>query len=271
MLKRKGNTKVAVLGVAGIVSLGIFAYMQLTTTTVYVAKESIMSGTQITEELLSSGAIIAKSVPKSLTNSATVKNFSQISGNFTKYPIGAGQMVYSYDIAGESDVKNNQILREQNLEALTLNVDDVMGGSDALSINDRVNIYGIETIDLEVFSSEERIEIGRLPDDIKEMFIRATGYTESDTVKVGEYKVSKLIAQNVPVAEVIKDTETNKVTHFTMGVTNEISKDLFLSLEVGKIGVNILPYSEDNYKIKGADGTIESLQFVGKSSAVIKD
>lgn len=270
MLKRRGNTKLIIIGIAAAVSLGIFAYLQMTTTTVYMAKTAINSGTQITQDLLSSGTIVAKSVPKSLVNSASIKNFDDINEKFVKFPIGPDQLIYSYDMAGESDVKNNSILREQNLEALTINADEILGGCEALANNDRVNIYAIETIKLSTFTEADMITIGELPDNLKNIFMEATGKSEGEQIAVGDYKVSRCVAQNVPVVEVNKDNETNKIVSFTVGVTNSISQNIYLSMETGSLGVNILPYSENTYKVKEGSGTVESLQYLG-SSEVIKD
>lgn len=274
MLKRNGNnnSRLIMLGLAGAVGLGVFGYLQLTTTTVYVAKQPIMSGTQITEELLSSGALVAESVPRSLTNESTIKEFSDISGNFTKFPIGPGQILYSYDVANESDVKNNPILREQNLEAQTLKIDEVLGASNGLNIGDRVNIYGVEEVDLGVFSTEEdgTIEIGKLPEHLQENFMQGFSLKKDDEVKIGKYKVTKLIGQNVPVVEVLKDYETKTSTEFTIGVTNKIASNILLTQKDGKVAVNVLPYSETEYKVKDDSVSVQSINYMGKSD-VIKD
>lgn len=268
MRKRRGSSKMIVIGVAAGVAIAIFGYLQLSTTTVYQATTAIPSGTEITQDMLSSGTIVAKSVPNSLANSASIKDFSDIEGGFVKYPIGPDQIIYSYDMAGESDVKNNKILREQNLEALTINADEVLGGVEAIANNDRTNIYAISTVKLSIYTDADTITLGELPDELKETFMKATGKSEEDSIAVGDYKISKLIAQNVPIVEVNKDNESNKVVSFTIGVTDEISQNIYLSMETGNLGINILPYSEKNYKVKSGTGAIESIQYLGESEVI---
>lgn len=270
MIKRRGNTKLVIVGIAGAVSLAIFSFLQMTTTTVYQATTAISSGTEITQDLLSTGTIVAKSVPKSLVNSATIKDFSDIEGKFVKFPIGPDQLIYSYDMAGESDVKNNSILRSQNLEALTLNADEMLGGVEAIANNDRVNLYAISKIDLSKFTQADMTTLGELPETIKKMFMSALDKDESYEIAVGEYQISKLIGQNIPVVEVSKEQESNKVVSFTVGVNHTLSEEIYLSMSTGHLGVNILPYNENSYKVKEEVGSVENIQYLGKSE-VVKD
>lgn len=270
MISKRGNAKIATLLIAGAVSLGIFGYMQLTTTTVYVCDGVITAGTQITEDLLSDGTIIAKSVPKSLTNEGSIKNFNDVKGEFAKYPIGPGKMLFSYDIAGETDIRNNPIIRNQNLEALTLKIDSVIGASDALRANDRVNVYTIQEVDLSKYTEDSFVEVGKLPDNIKELFITLGDFSETDKVATGEYQYSKLLAQNIPVIDVVADLESSVSTDFVIGVTADMTESILLAMKTGSIGMNILPYSENGYKIKESKGSIQYIQ-VAKESEIIKD
>lgn len=266
--KFKDNSKMVIIGVAGIVALGVFAYMQLSTTNVYVATDAIMSNTQITEDMLSSGLIKAKSVPRSLTNEASIKNFADISGQFLKFPLGPGKQIFTYDFARESDMRNNKILREQNLEALSLYSDSVVNSVGSISINDRVNLYSVEEIDLSAFSEEQMILVSDLPTDVQKIFIEAGGLTTESKIGVNKYKYSKLIAQNIPVVEVVKDIDTSDVNQFVLGVTPNISENIYLAVENGKLGINILPYNEKEYKVKDSKGTLQNLQVVGESTSI---
>lgn len=262
----KDNTKMVIIGVAGVVALGVFGYMQLSTTTVYVATQPIMSNTQITEDMLGSGIIKAKSVPRSLTNEASIKNFSEISGQFLKFPLGPGKQIFTYDFAGESDLRNNKVLREQNLEALSLFSDSVINSVGTLSINDRVNIYSIEEIDLSTFSEDQMILVSDLPEDIQKIFVEAGGLKTDSKISVNKYKYSKMIGQNIPVVELTKDVDTGDVNQFVLGVTPNMSENIYLALEEGRLGLNILPYSEKEYKVKDSKGTLQNLQVVGGST-----
>lgn len=264
----KDNTKLVIIGVGALVALGVFGYLQLSTTTVYVATDSIMSNTQITEDMLSSGLIKPKSVPRSLANEASIKNFSDISGQFLKFPLGPGKMIFTYDFAGDSDMRNNKILREQNLEALSLHADSVVNSVASLSINDKVNLYSVEEVDLSAFSEESMIEVSALPEDIQKIFIEAGGLTPQSKIAVSKYKYSKMIAQNIPVVELSKDTDTGSVNEFVLGVTPEISENIYLAIDNGALGLNILPYSEKEYKVKNSKGSLQNLQIVGASSSI---
>lgn len=262
----KDNTKMVIIGVAGVVALGVFGYMQLSTTTVYVATQAIMSNTQITEDMLGSGIIKAKSVPRSLTNESSIKNFSEISGQFLKFPLGPGKQIFTYDFAGETDMRNNTILREQNLEALSLHSDSVINSVESLSLNDRINIYSIEEIDLSTFTEEQMILVSDLPEDVQKIFIEAGGLKPESKIGVSNYKYSKMIAQNVPIVEVTKNVDTGEVNQFVLGVTPSISENIYLVMDEGKLSFNILPYSEKEYKIKDTKGTLQNLQMVSSSS-----
>lgn len=272
MLNRKGNGKAFVVIVASVVSIGIFVVSQLTNTTAYVATKAIPSGTKITDEYLQDGSIVAKSIPKSLTNEYTIKKFEDISGQFLKYPVGPGKTIFSFDFAGESDLRNNALLRENNLEGLTLNVADVIGGSSNITLNDRLNIYTTDKIDLSKFvdSGNQTVLLSDLPEDIKNIFVEIGGFEESDEITVGEYRYTKLLAQNVPVVEIKKD-ENDNVVSFTMGVTTTMAENIFLSYQTGTLAMNILPYNEDGYKQKESKGTLEFLQYGENNKEVIKD
>lgn len=240
--------------------------MQLSTTTVYVATQAIMSNTQITEDMLGSGIIKAKSVPRSLANESSIKNFSEISGQFLKFPLGPGKQIFTYDFAGESDMRNNSILREQNLEALSLFADSVINSVGSVSINDKVNLYSIEEIDLSTFSEEQMILVSDLPEDVQKIFIEAGGLKPESKIGVNKYKYSKMIAQNIPVVEVTKNVDTGEVNQFVLGVTPSISENVYLAIDEGKLSFNILPYSEKEYKIKDSKGTLQNLQIVGEKN-----
>lgn len=274
MIKRKGNAKLLVFLVAGGVAISIFAYMQLTTTTVYVATDTLQSGTKITDDMVNKGQIVAKSVPKSLTNAASIKNFKDISGSFVKFPIGPGSMVFSYDFAKDSDLRNNEILRNQNLEALTLPVNKVAGASNALTINDKLNIYTTETISLGKLSKNQTMLISELPTDLKAIFVDAGGFKDTDSIVVGDYKYAKLLAQNVPVVDLVRDTESkNKdITNFIIGVNNTIASNIHLTLDTGGgVGIDILPYNENSYKTKDAKGSLQYVQYGSKNNETIQD
>ena len=264
--KSKDGLKVVVFVVAAAVSIGVLAIQTLSSTSVYVATSNISSGKPITESMLSDGTIKKVSVPRALANASTIKNFEDIKGKFLKYPLGEGKMIFKYDFSSDSDMRNNEVLIKNNLEALSLNASSITNSVNSISNGDNINLYTVETIDLKTFSKESMIEVSKLPADIQKIFKEAGNLTDTDQINVGTYKYSKLVAQNLPVVEVKKDADTQKVTQFTIGVTPKQSEEAYLAIESGKVGVNILPYSEKTYKEKDSTGSLQNLQFVGAST-----
>lgn len=267
MAKAKDGLRVIVFIVAGVVALGVFSFMSLSSTGVYMATTVLQPGTKITEEMLNDGTIKKVSEPRSLINEDTITNFEDINNKYIKYPVGPGKVIFGYDFAAENDIRTNKTLQSQNLEALSLNADSIVNSVSNLNTEDKVNIYTVEQIDLKTFTNEGMIEIAKLPADIQTIFKEAGNLEESDQVSVGTYKYSKLIAQNIPVVSISKNSETNKVTTFTLGVDPDIAEDTYLAIESGKVGINILPYTDKSYKEKVSTGTLQNLQFVGTTSA----
>lgn len=264
--KSKDGLRVVVFIVAAAVSVGVLAIQTLSSTSVYVTTTNISSSTQITESMLSDGTIKKVSVPRSLANASTIKNFEDINGKFIKFPLGEGKMIFKYDFSSDSDMRNNEKLIKNNLEALSLNASSISNAVNSISEGDNINLYTVETIDLKTFSKEAMIEVSKLPADVQKVFKEAGNLTDTDQINVGTYKYSRLVNQNLPVVEVKKDKDTQKVTQFTIGVTPEQSEEAYLAIEGGKVGVNILPYSEKTYKEKESKGSIQNLQFVGANA-----
>ena len=201
-----------------------------------------------------------------LANASSIKNFEDIKGKFLKYPLGPGKAIFKYDFASDTDMRNNETLIKNNLEALSINTASISNSVAGISTGDNINLYSVETIDLKVFTKESMIEISKLPADIQKIFKDAGNLKDADQINVGTYKYSKLIAQNLPVVDVKKDKETQKATSFTIGVTPKQSEETYLAMDGGKLGVNILPYSEKAYKEKTSTGELQNLQFMGDTS-----
>lgn len=261
---KKGSPIGMMFMVGAAVGVMAFIGLQFTTKTVYVATTNLDSGTKITEDLISSGAIKAKSVPKSLTNNATIDDFREIENGFIKYPLAAGQVLNMLNLAQEGDIRNHPEIKANNLEALTLSDAGFIGGLPAnINKEDKVNLYNVQEVEIEQLTGSSSVRVGELPTYLSEMF-KKIGKEDTDMVS-GTYRFSKLIAQNVPVVDVIKD-ESLVVTNITLGVTPNIAEAISLGIETGGVTASILPYSDKEYEIKESDGAITNFQMIDKTN-----
>ena len=145
---KRGNSVIIVVIIAAVVALGLFAYLQLNTTTAFVVQNAVIqSGTKITQDMLTDGTIVMKEIPKSLSNDYIITDFDEINGMYVKDSIKPGKIIFSYDIAKSGDLRNNDILTTYDLEAVTLNADQMTGLSDVANKGDKVNVYGTYTYD----------------------------------------------------------------------------------------------------------------------------
>ena len=65
-------------------AIGLFVYLNLNTTTAFIAEGVIQSGTKITQDMLTDGTIVMKEIPKSLANEYLITDFDEINGMYVK-------------------------------------------------------------------------------------------------------------------------------------------------------------------------------------------
>lgn len=257
-LNKKGNSIIIVVIVAAVVSLGLFAYLQLNTTTAFVVQNSIVqSGTKITKDMLTNGTIAMKEIPKSLSNDYIITDFAEIEGMYVRDAIKPGKIIFSYDIAKSGDLRNNEILTTYDLEAVTVTAEQMRGLSDVTNKGDKVNVYGTYTYDLTEIQDAAGgagVTVSALLPEMQSVFL-ANGYTKESVITSKEVVVTKLLLQNVPVVDVQKD-EYETITKVTLGVEPEHAEAIYLTLQTGNIGLTVLPYHDGDYVEKETKGSV---------------
>lgn len=243
-------------------ALVVFVAFQLSTTTVYVAESNhIRAGEKITETMLQDGTIKAKQVSKSMVNEMTITNFEEIKDKYVKYPIGQGQVIFAYDIAGQNDYKNDPTLIEEKLQAVTLNIDDVLGLPSNIQKGDRINLFTAYKIELGSYGfTEETVKVEELPENLKILF-EQNGYNGELSTQ-NAFNIAQVIAQYVPVVDTIIDSETGKITQVVVGLNTNNAEQTYLSLSgQGKVAASVLPYSDGEYVEEDAKSAITNFQF----------
>lgn len=273
-LNRKGNSVIIVVVIAAVVALGLFAYLSFNTTTAFVVENSVIqAGTKITKDMLTDGTIVMKEVPKSLANDYIITDFDEINGMYVKDVLKPGKIIFSYDIAKSGDLRSNEILTTYNLEAVTLTSEQIMGLSDVVNKNDKVNVYGTYNYDFKNLKDTfggQGFPVSALVPEVQKVFI-ANGYKATDIITADEVTITKLLLQNVPIVDVKKDEENNdSIEKVTIGVEPEHAEAIYLTLQTtGKVGLTVLPYADGNYVEKNTKGSITTLEL--KNSGVIND
>jgi hypothetical protein len=258
---------VITLIIAVVAAVGVFAYMQLNTTMAYVSRAYITPGTQITTDMLNDGTIELVQVTKSMTNEYLISDFNQIEGRYAKYNINPGHPIYAYDIAKSSDLRTNETLVSQNLEAITIPMENAYGITPDVQVGDHINMYGIYEYEIKSITDSSTttedgspILVSQLPQTIQEIFL-ANGYTKDQNVSSDAIRMSKLQIQNVPVVAVNtnKDAENPEVVSISVGLNSHDAELIFLAKKTGNdVGMTLLPYSKDGYEEKTTTGVIES-------------
>lgn len=267
-LNKKGNSIIIVVIVALVVSLGVFAFLQFNTSPAFVVNGIIQSGEKISEDMLSDGTITMTQVPKTLANEFLITDFDEINGMFVRAPLKPGKLIFSYDIASSGDLRNNEILTTYDLEAITLTATQITGLSDITNKGDKVNVYG--TYDYDMTSYKEAFggqgyPVSALVKELQDVFI-ANGYKPTDVITAEEISVTKLLLQNVPVAEVQRD-EYDIIQKVTLGVEPEHAEAIYSTLHsTGTVGLTVLPYNDGNYVEKETKGTVSSLELKNKGT-----
>lgn len=269
---KKGNTIAIVILIAAVTSLGAFAYLQLSTTNAYVATKTIEPGTKITKEMLSDGTLKLTQVPrhmlsKELTNDYLVKGFDTVEDKFLKEGLKPGKLLFLYDVASNKDTRNNEILKEQNLEAININFDSNLGSPSNVNRGDRVNLYGVYTYDLTSMpgNNGSGVPVSSLSSELKDVFIK-NGYSESSIIKGQNFTVSKLLLQNVPIVDVDKEKDTDKVLGVTVGIDPNQTEAVLLTMKTGKIGFSLLPYQAGDYNTKQTKGSVSTGELINKGT-----
>lgn len=264
---RKGNSIIIVVIIAAVVALGVFAYLQFNTKTAYVVNGTIPQGTRITQDYLSNGTISLTEVPNSLVNHYLVTDFSEINGMYVKDTLKPGKIIFTYDIASSGDLRNNEILTTYSLEAVSIKANQLQGLTSDVNKGDKMNVYGTYTYDfgaLQEYLGTVGVPVKDLLPEIKEVFL-ANGYTEEDTVMADEVVISKLLLQNVPVVEVVKN-DYNEIVEVTIGVEPEHAEAIYLTMETGKLGFTVLPYTDGDYVEKETKGSISMTELKNKDT-----
>jgi len=269
---KRGNSVIIVVIIAAVVALGLFAYLQLNTTTAFVVQNAVIqSGTKITQDMLTDGTIVMKEIPKSLSNDYIITDFDEINGMYVKDSIKPGKIIFSYDIAKSGDLRNNDILTTYDLEAVTLNADQMTGLSDVANKGDKVNVYGTYTYDFGSLNDAyggQGFPVSALVPEVQKVFI-ANGYKPTDLINADEVTITKLLIQNVPIVDVKKD-EYDIIQKVTIGVEPKHAESLYLTInKTGKIGLTVLPYNDGNYVEKDTKGSISTMEL--KTSGTIND
>lgn len=264
MISRKGKAGVVIpIIVSAILALSYFAFMQLNTSVGYVVQSSIEPGTEITQELLNTGDIIVKQIPKDLATTNTITEFSLIEGRFVKHTITPGHIISAYDIAKTSDLRTNNDLVSMNLEAVSIPVTDQSGIPNSSKVGDRINIYGVYTYEFDNMMRNEdgeieNLTVASLPNSLKEMFL-SNGYKEDSALMSEEITISKLLLQNVPVVATDVD-ESGILRNVIVGLGSNHAELVHITMTTGKIGMALLPFSEGGYIEEMTSGVISTLE-----------
>lgn len=250
------GTSTITLVLAGLIAVGAFAFFTSQNVDVLVAKGDIPVGTKITSDMIGT-TIQVVSVPKDLTNEFSITNQNQIIDTYVLNNLSDGKLIFSTDIASEKNLRENKYLKELNLEAVTIERDKTTGITNSIATGDRLNLYSI--IDVSISSPEglESVEISSLHKNIQDILIE-NGYKIDQTIGTGDYTFSKLLVQNVPVVEVERghlENEGNEdIKTISVGLKPEESEMLYLTMNTGKVGISILPFSEKDYEVEDTKG-----------------
>lgn len=278
---KKGNSILIFVIIALVVSIGFFMLFQFSTSPVLVVSGSIPAGTKITQDMLLDGTIEIKEAANSLINEYTVKSFDEIVGKYAKENLNPGKMIFSYDVASSSDLRNNPYLQQHDLEAITIDSSNQVGLSKKVIRGDKVNIYGIYNYDFSHLFNDvgangipatgenavKSIPLSALPVEIQDVFLK-NGYTPESTITAKDITISKLLLQNVPIIQVDKE-EDGDLKAITIGVDPNQAEGIYLTLNTGKIGMSIIPYLEDEYVEKDTKGSISFNEL--KNMGTIRD
>lgn len=264
ILKRKGKTAILIpVILSAILALGFFGYMQLNTSVGYIIQTTLEPGTEITRELLNTGDIVIKQIPKDLSTSHTIPDFSMIEGRYVKNVLTPGHIISAYDVAKTNDLRTNSDLVDMNLEAVSVPVTKESGIPNATRAGDRVNIYGVYTYEIENMITNndgqmETLTVSKLPEALRDIFLR-NGYSEDSVVINEEITVSKLLLQNVPVVATDSDDD-GELQNIIVGLGSKHAELMHITMTTGKVGLALLPFSEGGYIEEITNGVISTLE-----------
>ena len=264
ILNRKGKAGMFItLIVSAVLALAYFGYTQFTTTTGYVVQNTLEPGTEITQELLNSGDIVIKQIPKDLVTDSTIPDFDLIDGRYLKNTLTPGHIISAHDIAKTSDLRTNEDLVAMNLEAVSIPVSPESGVPSTTKVGDRVNVFGVYTYEIANMirnsaGEMENLTVATLPESLKKLYL-ANGYKEDSPLMNEQITVSKLLLQNVPVVST-ESTEEGELQRVILGLESKHAELIHITMSTGKIGMSLLPFSEGGYIEEVTDGVISTLE-----------
>lgn len=264
ILNRKGKAGMLIpIIVSAILALSYFAYMQFNTSTGYVIQSQLEPGTEITQELLNSGDVVIKQIPKDLITESTITDFNLIDGRYLKNTLTPGHIISAYDIAKTSDLRTNKDLVDMNLQAISIPVSPESGIPSTTKVGDRVNVFGVYTYEIanmirNAAGEMENLTVATLPESLKTLYI-ANGYKEDSPLMNEQITVSKMLLQNVPVVST-ESTEEGELQRVILGLESRHAELIHITMSTGKIGMSLLPFSEDGYAEEITDGVISTLE-----------
>lgn len=282
---KMGNSKsfIVIIFLAIALATGAFIYLKANDVKVYVVNEDIPVGTKITTSMLAEGIISLKEVPGTIVNKYVVSDFSKINNMYTKENLRPGKMIFSYDIAKETNLRSNEILTTYNLEAVTIKANQQEGIANAVNKGDKVNVYGTYNYDLSPLFEANLIEgeneengevkeivgipITSLSPEIQKVFFE-NGYKEDTFINTKDITITKLLLQNIPIVDVQKN-EQEEIISVTLGLEPEYAEVVYLTLKTGQISLSVLPYFDGDYVEKETKGAISFKEL--KTTGIIHD
>lgn len=264
ILSRKGKAGMLIpIIVSAILALAYFAYMQFNTSTGYVIQSQLEPGTEITQEHLNSGDIVIKQIPKDLITDSTITDYNLIDGRYLKNTLTPGHIISAHDIAKTSDLRTNKDLVDMKLQAISIPVTPESGIPSTTKVGDRVNVFGVYTYEIanmirNAAGEMENLTVATLPETLKQLYL-ANGYKEDSPLMNEQITVSKMLLQNVPVVST-ESTDEGELQRVILGLESKHAELIHITMSTGKIGMSLLPFSEDGYSEQKTSGVISTLE-----------